>query len=108
MKFLFSAVSATFLVTAICSPIMEMKGSSFQRFPLRDARPCLQNGLEATQVANREAEVAYDYGEYSVSAKDKKRDPEVAYDYGEYSVTAKDKKREAEVAYDYGEYSVEA
>ena len=36
-----------------------------------------------------------------------KREAEKAYDYGEYSVEAK-RVPEAEKAYDYGEYSVEA
>jgi hypothetical protein len=102
MKFFISAVSATLLVTAICSPIIIAKGWS-------SICSCFINHTDyhiidnAAGLEKKTAEVAYDYGEYSVEAK---REAEKAYDYGEYSVEAK-RVPEAEKAYDYGEYSVE-
>jgi len=115
MKFSFSGVSVTLLATALCSPVIIAKDNT-------------------VDLSKKSPEVAYDFGEYSVSSKrnsevkrahevaedvaytvtekSKKRTPEVAYDFGEYSVSSKrasvneKTKRTPEEAYDFGEYSV--
>jgi len=136
MKFSFSGVSVTLLATALCSPVIIAKGqlthNAIYVSPLTYTdEEILDNTVD---LSKKSPEVAYDFGEYSVSSKrnsevkrahevaedvaytvtekSKKRTPEVAYDFGEYSVSSKrasvneKTKRTPEEAYDFGEYSV--